>query len=317
MKRAVSFIAIAGLLSWVACSSEDPPGSQGQTHWLRGCSNDAECGELSCDCGRCVARCGAGDRCEVPDRTTTCQAASSGAVAAMCGVDDAVALCLEPCGGGCDDGQRCVAGACIATGSTGGAAGDSGESGASGGSGTSGGSATSGGGASGGGAAGRGGSSGGGASGSAGGGSGRDAGTAVDAGGGNDAALACAAVDQDCDIGGTECCAGSHCMQMACTNSIPPHCFGKCVKDSGGTLDGGKPMTGMTPCGTGGLTCNSATQICVSHHSFMTRFECMPVPPVCNANRTCDCLVNLVCEQGFRTCNEPSANEVACICIAC
>ena len=58
-----TIIAGACLLLCVACSSTDMS-SQSQTHWLRACKGDAECGSFSCACGVCVEPCGSGGRCD-------------------------------------------------------------------------------------------------------------------------------------------------------------------------------------------------------------------------------------------------------------
>jgi len=211
-------VAVAWLL-WASCSDTHGANSQSQTHWLHTCDADTECGsELACECGRCVAPCGAGDRCDVAGLELECQARSSGAVAAMCSAAEAKALCLQPCDGQCARGQRCVAGACIAAGSSGSAgarSGDGGRGGQSGGaSGDSGDSGT----------------------GSAipGGGGGITGGGQSGVGGGS---ALCLALDRDCDVENDQCCAGGRCEQTACTDSIPPNCFGVCRAESGPKVD--------------------------------------------------------------------------------
>jgi hypothetical protein len=200
-----------------ACGESHGAKSQSQTHWLQTCDRDAQCGSaLSCECGRCVAPCGANDRCDVAGIDTECQARSSGAVQAMCGAADATALCLEPCDGKCESGQRCVAGACIVA-SASGTAGSAGTSGGDGGRG----------GASGG-DSGRGGQSGA---------SGTGGKLAGGQGGVAGADVLCIQFDQACDIENDQCCFNSHCEQTGCTDSIPPNCFGVCRADSGGTVD--------------------------------------------------------------------------------
>jgi hypothetical protein len=91
--------------------------SQGQTHWLEQCDADSDCGggELSCECGVCVATCDEDDACDVSGLETECFVASSGAVQSLCvsGPSSPPALCLEPCSGSCDDGQVCASGACV------------------------------------------------------------------------------------------------------------------------------------------------------------------------------------------------------------
>lgn len=100
-------------ITCAGCSSSNHANAQGQTHWLAACSENDDCGGLECLCGACVAPCEARGACEVEGVQTECFASGSGSVRAMCGADDAVALCLEPCEGACGDGQSCVAGACV------------------------------------------------------------------------------------------------------------------------------------------------------------------------------------------------------------
>ncbi|HMI93474.1 MAG TPA: hypothetical protein VK509_19010, partial [Polyangiales bacterium] len=147
MKHGAWYITVASaLLLSAACGDHHGASSQSQTHWLQTCDADAECGsELACECGRCVAPCGANDRCDVAGLELECQARNSDAVQALCGAAEAKPLCLEPCDGSCASGQRCVAGACIAAGSTGSAGasgGDGGRAGQSGAGGSSGASGT-------------------------------------------------------------------------------------------------------------------------------------------------------------------------------
>jgi hypothetical protein len=105
-----------------ACSSTHGAKSQGQTHWLEQCDSDADCGagELTCECGVCVASCGQDGQCSVSGLETECFVASSTAVETLCGAGrpSPPSLCLEACTGSCAEGQVCASGACIAETST-------------------------------------------------------------------------------------------------------------------------------------------------------------------------------------------------------
>lgn len=315
MKHGTWYIVVAGL--WLAaCSSSDPADSNGQTHWLRECASDSQCGQFSCECGVCVAACAGNGSCDVAGRDTTCQPASSGAVAALCGSGAAAAMCLEPCGGGCDNGQRCVSGACIPAQSSGAAG--AGAGGASAGEGSDAGRGGSGAGGRGGSSAGAGGAiaGSGGSSGAGAGGAGTGSGGVGGASGaGQDAGLACIASQQRCEVADDQCCAGTSCWQTVCTNAIPPSCFGEC-RAGGGKLDAGNPG-GDVPCGPGALRCKSGTEVCVSQQAFMTSYACKPIPASCNGKPSCECLVDSACDPGFKTCNDDDPDEIACICIAC
>lgn len=116
-KASVSFV-LAFLFALAACSDSHTMKSQGQTHWLVQCDEDSDCGEgeLSCECGVCVATCDEDDSCAVDGIETECFAASSDAVQTLCvsGQSSTPPLCLEPCSGACGEGQVCAGGACIA-----------------------------------------------------------------------------------------------------------------------------------------------------------------------------------------------------------
>lgn len=101
------------MLSFAACTSSEPPSPQSQTHWLAKCDVDDECGDLSCICGSCVARCAAGVRCSVEGLQTECQPSTSEAASALCDGHAPTSVCLVPCDGSCTLGQRCVGAACV------------------------------------------------------------------------------------------------------------------------------------------------------------------------------------------------------------
>jgi hypothetical protein len=74
-----SFVASAFFaLVTVACGSRVDSGNTGsETHWLKSCSRDAECGEYSCYCGVCTQSCGEQDECdEIVNIATECSTAS-------------------------------------------------------------------------------------------------------------------------------------------------------------------------------------------------------------------------------------------------
>jgi hypothetical protein len=102
-----------GLLA--ACNeSHEPRVEDSQTHWLRSCYHSSSCGGLACLCGVCAAPCDE-QACDVAGRRTSCVQPEADALRAMCGTaTSVVALCLEPCAGGCPAGQQCVAGSCVA-----------------------------------------------------------------------------------------------------------------------------------------------------------------------------------------------------------
>jgi hypothetical protein len=87
-----------------------------QTHWLDECTSDAQCGDLECICGRCVARCEASGSCDVAGLQTECTARTSVAVDALCGPEDpASSVCLVPCDSDvdCSGDQQCIGERCV------------------------------------------------------------------------------------------------------------------------------------------------------------------------------------------------------------
>lgn len=107
----------------VGACGKDTDTEDSQTHWLDECERDSECGGLSCECGRCVARCDASASCATEGRATRCFEPTDAAIAALCGPGTAPSLCLEPCGSSapCPGGQACQGGACVPEAITGGA----------------------------------------------------------------------------------------------------------------------------------------------------------------------------------------------------
>jgi hypothetical protein len=136
MRGLPCWISIATLLLLSGCSDSRAGGRQGQTHWLQACETDPECGELQCICGVCIAACEPDGACEAAGRETECQPREGTAASALCAGEAPEPICLEPCADGCDDGQRCVGGACIAAPRASGHSGAGGSSGTDGGAGT-------------------------------------------------------------------------------------------------------------------------------------------------------------------------------------
>ena len=107
----------AGWLLFACTQSNTPQAGGSQTHWLRGCDASGDCAGLSCICGHCVQPCEPDDSCAVAGRVAKCQQPSTEAAFALCSdsteTTPATPVCLEPCGGGCDKGQMCVADSCV------------------------------------------------------------------------------------------------------------------------------------------------------------------------------------------------------------
>src|SRR5262245_53107503 len=74
-----------------------------------------------------------------------------------------------------------------------------------------------------------------------------------------------------------------------------------------------------TACGSTGLTCDYATEICVQTPVRPAEtYECRPVPSDCASTRSCACVAVALCTGSFNTCSDRSEpNTVACECPQC
>ena len=96
-----------------ACNPTSGPQTGSQTHWLRVCQSDADCGELQCLCDVCTLSCDAEASCT--DLAGTCIPAEDSGAIALCGGDSPTSpgFCLPRCEDeDCEDGTACVAGVC-------------------------------------------------------------------------------------------------------------------------------------------------------------------------------------------------------------
>lgn len=96
------------LLGLTACGGEESGGGQlgGETHWMRACDVDAECGsESACLCGRCTTECDDAASCGA---TPSAECVLHSLSVEICSGDlgtDSLGVCLEPC----SDAATCVA----------------------------------------------------------------------------------------------------------------------------------------------------------------------------------------------------------------
>lgn len=88
------FASVAlGVLAW-GCGSKIDSGNTGsETHWLKSCDKDSECGEYSCYCGICTRACDEQSECdEVSGVLSQCADAVSGNA---CGDDAPARMCVK------------------------------------------------------------------------------------------------------------------------------------------------------------------------------------------------------------------------------
>lgn len=103
-------------LAGAACDPESSPGPQGDSHtnWLRTCSSDAECGELSCVCGRCSRSCTDDAACSAAPGYTCFRSTEEGPLASCSAELQGGGMCLPSCGDAdCAAAFSCVSGACV------------------------------------------------------------------------------------------------------------------------------------------------------------------------------------------------------------
>jgi hypothetical protein len=97
MNKGFGWLLGFGLLAAAACSNEPPsPGGDTQTNWLKTCTLDSECGELSCECGICSLPCASDAECNEAPAGVGCFAPDSAEVLAACGTGAASGVCLRP-----------------------------------------------------------------------------------------------------------------------------------------------------------------------------------------------------------------------------
>ncbi|MBN2191584.1 MAG: hypothetical protein JW751_02110, partial [Polyangiaceae bacterium] len=120
-----------GVLAIPSCGQVTGGGTDSNTHWMRECSDDRQCGDLGCRCGVCTKRCGEAADCSGIGRDPSCQV--------LAGCADAVMLCTARCSSdrdcrSIDPGLVCAVDHCVsavsATGGQAGAAGAAHSSGA-------------------------------------------------------------------------------------------------------------------------------------------------------------------------------------------
>lgn len=102
MERIKSLSLLLSLLA-LACQDADNSGSQTgtETNWLKVCQSDADCGELSCNCGVCTLDCRADADCDAFKGVCT----TGQALTEQCGGPRAGGLCLEPGSNAVDAGD--------------------------------------------------------------------------------------------------------------------------------------------------------------------------------------------------------------------
>lgn len=114
LRAALTFGSLA-LATAIGCSSSvaDP---DSETHWLRKCNADSDCGQgLSCLCNTCTRSCGKSD-CKSLDASATCVTPPAEALSDACQLAPGIALCARACSKDADctaAGLRCIGGACL------------------------------------------------------------------------------------------------------------------------------------------------------------------------------------------------------------
>lgn len=109
-------IALLGALWCSACASDTPTDLNPlgtETNWLKACQSDAECGDLSCECGICTDPCTTDSQCTAPG--AKCRASDGPEVNGLCAASaQTAALCLPTCTASCDADEVCLGARCVA-----------------------------------------------------------------------------------------------------------------------------------------------------------------------------------------------------------
>lgn len=105
-------LAYGLLWLFLSCQSGAQGGPQlgTETNWLKSCETDADCGELSCECGLCTLTCQQTLDCPMPGAVCS-EAATAQTCASVSTPPEG--LCLAACAGSCQTGESCVEEACI------------------------------------------------------------------------------------------------------------------------------------------------------------------------------------------------------------
>ena len=64
--------------------------------------------------------------------------------------------------------------------------------------------------------------------------------------------------------------------------------------------------------------CDPSSQLCVKYSAWTVESHCVPIPPACKDDLSCDCMGSDVCVDPFNLCfDDPSQNTLSCECPAC
>lgn len=118
MRRRIS-LSMLMVIAIIGCSSPSSPAVGGETHWLRACAADDECGDedLTCVCGTCTRACSGSDPC-AGGPPATCFDRRSPLLLQRCGgsePDLSAGVCLRECTSSseCTANHACVEDACV------------------------------------------------------------------------------------------------------------------------------------------------------------------------------------------------------------
>lgn len=110
-------VLVGAAIFSAACSTESKPESvnSSQTHWLRVCTENSDCGELSCVCGVCTEVCSSNATCSGFSPDAQCSSADANGA---CGEGTPRKVCLASCSDAeeCSQGATCAAGVCAPAG---------------------------------------------------------------------------------------------------------------------------------------------------------------------------------------------------------
>lgn len=88
--------------------------------------------------------------------------------------------------------------------------------------------------------------------------------------------------------------------------SVPGGCWGPCVPAT--------ECSFVPDCDH----CDPSSQLCVKYSAWTVESHCVPIPPECKDDLSCDCMGADVCVDPFNLCfDDPSQGSLSCECPAC
>lgn len=110
----------------------------------------------------------------------------------------------------------------------------------------------------------------------------------------------------DCDSSKAVCAMPPPSCPAGHVPSVPGGCWGPCVPATDCSF--------VPDCDH----CDPSSQLCVQYAAWTVENHCVPIPPECKDDLSCDCMGSDVCVDPFNLCfDDPSQGSLSCECPAC